>query len=146
VRDARHEQLDWLIGVDSAERVLGETDRQRGALERARSSRVLRRRPAAPYVAGAFTERDKHAHGGHGVEHGKGITLGLIKREFLILRARRDGEAGLGGRAEVFFVLRDGVVERSPYEHLQFRKVLLDDEQYALILTRGLHLGDKLMR
>jgi hypothetical protein len=39
-----------------------------------------------------------------------------------------------------------GVVERGPYEHLLFRKVLFDNAQYTLILARGLHLGDKRMR
>jgi hypothetical protein len=42
---------------------------------------------------------------------------------------------------EVVFVLRDGVVKRSPYEHLQFRKVLFDNAQYTLILARRLRAG-----
>jgi hypothetical protein len=141
--DVSHKELDWVIGVNSAERVLRETDRQRGALKRAWGSRVLRRRPAPPDVAGALAERDKHAHGGYGVEHSECVSLGLIERVHFVLRTRRDGKTGLGrGRCEVVFVLRDGVVKRSPYEHLQFRKVLFDNAQYTLILARGLlHIG-----
>jgi hypothetical protein len=140
MRDVSHEELDWVIGVNSAERVLRKTYRQRGALKRAWGRRVLRQRPAPPDVAGALAERDKHAHGGYGVEHGKCVSLRLIERVYFVFCTRRDGKTGLGGgRRKVVFVLRDGIVERSPYEHLQFRKVLFDNAQYTLIFTRGLH-------
>ena len=141
VRRALREELDRLIGVDRAERVFRETDRQRRALEWAWRGgggglTVGRRRPAAPDVAGALAEGDEHAHGGHCGEHGEGVALRLVERVYLVLRARCDREAGRGrGRTQVLvLVLRERVVQRRPHEHLQLRKVLLDDAQYPLVL------------
>ena len=135
MRHVRHEELDRPIGVDSAEGILGQADRQRRPLERARRGRVRRGHGSAPPdVAGLPAEGDGHAHGGHGIEHGEGVALRLVERVQLVLRARGDREAGRGGRrAIVVLVLRDRVVQQRPHEHLlRPRKVLLDCMQYPL--------------
>lgn len=89
-------------------------------------------------MARSLAEGDEHAHGRDGVEHRERIALRLVERVFLLFRARVDREARRGGREAVVPVLRHGVVERRPDEHLQLRKVFFDDVQYALVLACGL--------
>jgi hypothetical protein len=137
VRHVGHKQVQGMIWVNSAKRVLAQADRQPRALERPRLARIARQRPAAPHVARALAVRDEHAQGRYGIEHRERVALRLVDRVFLLLRTRVDREARLGRRGRVA-VLVHWVVQRRPYEHLQLREVLLDDAQYTLVLPRGL--------
>lgn len=140
VRDVRHEQLHRVIRVDRAKGVLAEADRQPRALKRPRLAGIPRRGFPPPHVARSLAVRDEHAQRRDGVEHRDRVALRLVDRVLLLLRARVDREARRGGREPVL-VLRHGVVQRRPDEHLQLRKVLLDDAQYALVFACGLGGG-----
>ena len=144
VGDVRRKELHRVIWVDRAERVLAEANRQPRAPKRpqfARFARFARRGFPTPYIARSFAEGDEHAHRRDGFEHRERIALRLVERILLLFRARVDREARRGGREAILLVLRHGVVERRPDEHLQLRKVFFDHVQYALVLARGLWRG-----
>ena len=137
MRHVGHEEVEGVIRVNSAKRILAQADRQPGALERPRLARIARHRPAAPHVARALAVRDEHAERRDGLEHRERVALRLVDRELLLFRTRVDREARRGRRGRVA-ILVHGIVQRRPDEHLQPREVLLDDAQYALVLPCGL--------
>ena len=87
VRDVGHEQVNRVIRVDRAERVLIQANRQPRALKRPQLRRITRRGAAPPDVARALAVRDEHAQRGDGVEHRERVALRLVERVLLLFRA-----------------------------------------------------------
>ena len=135
--DILHVEVHRVIRIDHTERVLARTNRQPRALKPT-GLRLSRGGRPPPDVAQSLAKGDEHAHRGHGVEHRPRVQLRLVQRELFFLRTRPYRESRRVGRHPLVFVVLPPELERRPNEHLQLRKVLLYDAQYALVFPCGL--------